>query len=147
MGSYDAKGQFPVIHPLPSDHEVYPLTPMPRLSLTLTVSIPFDESLNSRMPTSTWSRSASNISCKVILSSFMVKEARKSDEMTLMDFRYYGCLLMLDVFQFSAIYAPTAEISTLIEDKTMQQECASYISMLGQLHSSNSLSGRLFPFI
>lgn len=44
---------------------------------------------------------------------------------------YYGCLLMLDIFQFGAIYAPTAEISTLIEDKTMQQECASYISMLG----------------
>ncbi|KAI9794047.1 MAG: Nitrogen permease regulator 2 [Peltula sp. TS41687] len=43
---------------------------------------------------------------------------------------YYGCLIMLDIFQFSAIYAPTPEISTFIEDRTMQQECASYISTI-----------------
>ncbi|KAI9785992.1 MAG: Nitrogen permease regulator 2 [Geoglossum umbratile] len=41
---------------------------------------------------------------------------------------YYGCLIMVDVFQFNAIYACTAEISMLVTDKDMQDECASYIA-------------------
>lgn len=41
---------------------------------------------------------------------------------------YYGCLIMVDVFQFSAIYACTAEISSLITDLAMQEECANYIA-------------------
>ncbi|KAH0533606.1 hypothetical protein FGG08_007641, partial [Glutinoglossum americanum] len=41
---------------------------------------------------------------------------------------YYNCLLITDIFQFSAIYAVTAEISLLVTDKDMQQECASYIA-------------------
>ncbi|KAI9824166.1 MAG: Nitrogen permease regulator 2 [Phylliscum demangeonii] len=41
---------------------------------------------------------------------------------------YYACLLMLDVFQFGAMYAPTAEMATFIEDRAMQQECSLYIS-------------------
>ncbi|KAI9853119.1 MAG: Nitrogen permease regulator 2 [Thelocarpon superellum] len=44
---------------------------------------------------------------------------------------YYGCLLMLDIFQFSAVYAPTAEIGMLFEDETMQYECATYIAATG----------------
>jgi nitrogen permease regulator 2-like protein len=42
---------------------------------------------------------------------------------------YYGCLLLLDIFSFNAIYAPTAEFSTTIaSDKEMQRECASYVN-------------------
>ncbi|KAI9771076.1 MAG: Nitrogen permease regulator 2 [Geoglossum simile] len=41
---------------------------------------------------------------------------------------YYGCLIMVDVFQFNAIYACTAEISMLVTDKDMQDECAAYIA-------------------
>ena len=41
---------------------------------------------------------------------------------------------MLDIFQFGAIYAPTPEISTLIEDISMQEECAAYISPIGEYH-------------
>ncbi|KAI9817183.1 MAG: Nitrogen permease regulator 2 [Pycnora praestabilis] len=41
---------------------------------------------------------------------------------------YYGCLLMLDIFQFSAMYSVTAEISLLIEDKSTQEECVRYIT-------------------
>lgn len=41
---------------------------------------------------------------------------------------YYGCLLLLDIFQFSAIYAPTADIGYLFSDSTMQDECARYVS-------------------
>lgn len=42
---------------------------------------------------------------------------------------YYGCLLLLDVFQFGAIYAPTAEIAGFVEDTEMQAECARYVAL------------------
>ena len=42
---------------------------------------------------------------------------------------YYGCLLLLDVFQFGAIYAPTAEIAGFVEDEEMQRECARYVAL------------------
>lgn len=40
---------------------------------------------------------------------------------------YYGCIFLLDIFSFSAIYAPTANFSSMIAcDEGMQQECARY---------------------
>ncbi|KAI4132272.1 MAG: hypothetical protein LQ338_000824 [Usnochroma carphineum] len=42
---------------------------------------------------------------------------------------YYGCLLLLDIFSFSAIYAPTAELATFVEDTEMQNECAKYVAL------------------
>ncbi|KAL8806152.1 MAG: hypothetical protein Q9182_001553 [Xanthomendoza sp. 2 TL-2023] len=42
---------------------------------------------------------------------------------------YYGCLLLLDIFSFSASYAPTAELVSLIEDVDMQDECARYVAL------------------
>ncbi|KAL9116114.1 MAG: hypothetical protein Q9227_000483 [Pyrenula ochraceoflavens] len=42
---------------------------------------------------------------------------------------YYGCCLLLDIFSFSAIYAPTAEFSrTIACDPAMQRECARYVN-------------------
>jgi nitrogen permease regulator 2-like protein len=42
---------------------------------------------------------------------------------------YYGCVLLLDIFSFSAIYAPTAEFANLIaKDTEMQKECARYVN-------------------
>ncbi|KAF7512608.1 hypothetical protein GJ744_000869 [Endocarpon pusillum] len=42
---------------------------------------------------------------------------------------YYGCLLLLDIFSFTAIYAPTAEFAgTIASDEEMQRECASYVN-------------------
>lgn len=42
---------------------------------------------------------------------------------------YYGCLFLLDIFSFSAIYAPTSQFSsTIASDEAMQQECARYIN-------------------
>ena len=42
---------------------------------------------------------------------------------------YYGCLLLLDIFSFNAIYAPTAEFRTTIaSDLDMQRECARYVN-------------------
>ncbi|KIW75212.1 hypothetical protein Z517_11985 [Fonsecaea pedrosoi CBS 271.37] len=43
---------------------------------------------------------------------------------------YYGCILLLDIFSFSAIYAPTAEFANMIaKDTDMQKECARYVNM------------------
>lgn len=40
---------------------------------------------------------------------------------------YYGCIFLLDIFSFSAIYAPTANFSSMIAcEEGMQQECARY---------------------
>lgn len=40
---------------------------------------------------------------------------------------YYGCVILLDIFQFNAIYAPTPEIYDFITDPTLQEECARYV--------------------
>jgi len=43
---------------------------------------------------------------------------------------YYGCVLLLDIFSFNAIYAPTAEFAGMIaKDTEMQKECARYVNM------------------
>ncbi|KAI9885854.1 MAG: hypothetical protein M1823_002333 [Watsoniomyces obsoletus] len=52
---------------------------------------------------------------------------------------YYGCVHMLDVYQSGAIYAPTPEISTLVEDRLMQKECASYISTIEPVKSPSTI--------
>ena len=42
---------------------------------------------------------------------------------------FYGCVLLLDIFGFNAIYAPTAEFSNMIaKDVEMQKECARYVN-------------------
>ena len=42
---------------------------------------------------------------------------------------YYGCVLLLDIFTFNAIYAPTAEFQdTIAKDVEMQRECARYVN-------------------
>ncbi|KAK4946049.1 Nitrogen permease regulator 2 [Elasticomyces elasticus] len=42
---------------------------------------------------------------------------------------FYGCVLLLDIFGFNAIYAPTAEFSNMIaKDIEMQKECARYVN-------------------
>lgn len=46
---------------------------------------------------------------------------------------------MVDLFQFSAIYACTAEISALVAEVSLQEECQSYVSSSGP-------SGPKLPF-
>lgn len=42
---------------------------------------------------------------------------------------YYGCILLLDIFSFNAIYAPSAEFTSMIAtDLEMQAECARYVN-------------------
>ncbi|KAE8163432.1 NPR2-domain-containing protein [Aspergillus tamarii] len=44
---------------------------------------------------------------------------------------YYNCLFLLDIFSFSAIYAPTAQFSsTIASSENMQRECARYVNTL-----------------
>lgn len=40
---------------------------------------------------------------------------------------YYGCLVLLDIFSFGAIYAPTAEIGGFIVDAEVKDECMRYV--------------------
>jgi hypothetical protein len=40
---------------------------------------------------------------------------------------YYGCVTLLDIFSFSASYAPTAEIGAFVTDLEMQEECRWYV--------------------
>ncbi|KAL5120395.1 Nitrogen permease regulator 2 [Pleosporales sp. CAS-2024a] len=40
---------------------------------------------------------------------------------------YYGCLVLLDIFSFGAMYAPTAEISGFVVDDDLKDECARYV--------------------
>jgi hypothetical protein len=42
---------------------------------------------------------------------------------------YYGCVLLLDIFQFSAIYAPTAEIGAFVDNEDAQTEAVRYVCM------------------
>ncbi|KAI9663898.1 MAG: Nitrogen permease regulator 2 [Bathelium mastoideum] len=42
---------------------------------------------------------------------------------------YYHCILLLDIFQFSAIYAPTPDISIFLTDEAMQEECLRYVTI------------------
>jgi len=44
---------------------------------------------------------------------------------------YYGCVLLLDVFSFSAMYAPTAKIGEFVQDTDVQSECSRYITVPG----------------
>ena len=45
---------------------------------------------------------------------------------------YYDTILMLDLFLFGNIYAPTQEINDFLEDKDgMQDECANYVYING----------------
>ncbi|KAJ5142700.1 Nitrogen permease regulator 2 [Penicillium bovifimosum] len=63
---------------------------------------------------------------------------------------YYGCLFILDIFSFSAIYAPTAQFTpTIASDEAMQLECARYVNLRFAPHSpvgpSTPLPATLIP--
>lgn len=51
---------------------------------------------------------------------------------------YYGCVLLLDIFSFSAIYAPTAEISEFVDNAETQEECARYVALPESSQNLNS---------
>ncbi|KAI8603722.1 nitrogen permease regulator 2 [Dissophora ornata] len=42
---------------------------------------------------------------------------------------YYGCIIMVDLFQFKNIYAVKLEMMRLTEDTSLQHECVSYVTL------------------
>lgn len=56
---------------------------------------------------------------------------------------YYGCLVLLDIFSFGAIYAPTAEIGGFIVDADVKEECVRYIRVPRMRTGSNTKTIRL----
>lgn len=56
---------------------------------------------------------------------------------------YYGCLVLLDIFSFGAIYAPTAEIGGFIVDAEVKEECMRYVSVPRMHLGSTAKTARL----
>ncbi|USP79265.1 hypothetical protein yc1106_06539 [Curvularia clavata] len=54
---------------------------------------------------------------------------------------YYGCLVLLDIFSFGAIYAPTAEIGGFIVDAEVKEECMRYVRVPRIKLGSNAKTG------
>ncbi|KAA6416300.1 MAG: nitrogen permease regulator 2 [Lasallia pustulata] len=42
---------------------------------------------------------------------------------------YYGCVVLLDIFAFAAVYAPTPDMAAFVHDADMQRECARYVAI------------------
>ncbi|KAG0268489.1 Nitrogen permease regulator 2 [Actinomortierella ambigua] len=42
---------------------------------------------------------------------------------------YYGCIIMVDLFQFRNIYACKMEMTRLLEDVALQNECVAYVTL------------------
>ncbi|CCH42515.1 Nitrogen permease regulator 2 [Wickerhamomyces ciferrii] len=40
---------------------------------------------------------------------------------------YYKCIIIIDIFQFSNIYAPTSDIDLFLKDSNMANECQAYV--------------------
>ena len=45
--------------------------------------------------------------------------------------RYYGCIIMIDLFQFFNMYTVRPTISRIIDDESLQRECAAYVARPG----------------
>ena len=52
---------------------------------------------------------------------------------------FYGCLLLLDIFQYGATYAPTAEIASFVDDPELQAECARYVVAPTDIEGNDTL--------
>lgn len=53
---------------------------------------------------------------------------------------YYSCVLLLDIFTFNNIYAPTAEFAPLIAtNQSMQRECARYVDLRGAKNAEEAV--------
>ncbi|KAK3821710.1 MAG: nitrogen permease regulator 2 [Benniella sp.] len=57
---------------------------------------------------------------------------------------YYGCIIMVDLFQFKNIYAVKLEMMRLTEDLALQNECVSYVTLPGKSLEQGIASTWLF---
>lgn len=51
---------------------------------------------------------------------------------------HYQCIILVDIFQFSNIYAPTNRIGEFLRSKAMAEECQAYVVSANSLKDSNS---------
>jgi nitrogen permease regulator 2-like protein len=57
---------------------------------------------------------------------------------------HYNCLVIVDLFQFSNIYAPTSNISTFVTEPQMVRECQSYVYLSNNAgNGGNEARGRM----
>lgn len=53
--------------------------------------------------------------------------------------RYYGCIILIDIYQFSNIYSIKPEVMQLLDEKSgLQEECIEYVTLPG--HSPPTIS-------
>ncbi|KAK6321698.1 hypothetical protein J4Q44_G00086740 [Coregonus suidteri] len=46
--------------------------------------------------------------------------------------RYYGVVTLVSIFQYSNVYCTTPKVQSLIDDRSIQAECLSYVTKHGQ---------------
>ncbi|KAF1988671.1 nitrogen permease regulator 2, partial [Aulographum hederae CBS 113979] len=102
--------------------------PLATVSLS-TLSISSDLTLNRLLP---YINGISSVAAIAHDADVNIKLARKAIAHLL----YYGCILLLDIFQYGAVYAPTPEMGAFIEDDEAQEEAVRYISV-GQYRRVN----------
>ncbi|XP_029006957.1 GATOR complex protein NPRL2 isoform X2 [Betta splendens] len=49
---------------------------------------------------------------------------------------YYGVVTLVSIFQYSNVYCTTPKVQSLIDDKSIQQECLNYVSKQGHKRAS-----------
>ncbi|XP_029946812.1 GATOR1 complex protein NPRL2 [Salarias fasciatus] len=49
---------------------------------------------------------------------------------------YYGVVTLVSIFQYSNVYCTTPKVQSLIDDKSIQEECLSYVTKQGQKRAS-----------
>lgn len=60
-----------------------------------------------------------------------------------LNYRSYGCLSLVDIFQFNNVYALTAEIEDIVASPDLQNECVRYVSTSKSYikHTVDALAG------
>ena len=60
---------------------------------------------------------------------------------------YYGCIVLLDIFQFSNIYSINKKAALLLQSTALQKECTDFVSRFGKCFQSfNDLEAYRLPF-
>ncbi|KAK5934133.1 hypothetical protein CgunFtcFv8_014552 [Champsocephalus gunnari] len=49
---------------------------------------------------------------------------------------YYGVVTLVSIFQYSNVYCTTPKVQSLIDDKSIQEECLNYVTKQGQKRAS-----------
>nr|KAF6475459.1 NPR2 like, GATOR1 complex subunit [Rousettus aegyptiacus] len=50
--------------------------------------------------------------------------------------RYYGVVTLVSILQYSNVYCPTPKVQDLVDDKSLQEACLSYVTKQGHKRAS-----------